>query len=471
MPRTAIAFLVAVTAAAQPAPSPLPTDAEIRQILTDRIDTYKQSVGIAVGIISPEGRRIVTYGSLDQIDPRPLTGDTLFETGSVTKIFTSLLLADMVKKGEVALNDPLSKYLPSSVKVPEHNGHPITLVDLSTHTSGLPRDAGNLPSASISDWEAGYSYDKLYEFLSSYKLTREPGSRFDYSNLGVSLLAIALANRAGTDYLTLLQQRILVPLALNSTAIILSPELDRRFAAGHNFRLYPAPAMNFKIFAGAGAIRSTANDLLTFLAAFLGYDQTTLAPAMASMFDVSRPMAPPGARILARAEQIHLGWISEPTKGATINWHNGATFGFQSFIGFDPKARTGVVVLSNTHYTGVEDIGMHILNPKVDLKSAKKLKPAKQRTEVPVEGAILDRYAGTYNVSKEDFYKVTPVDGHLKMDGPPDPIDFYFPESNLTFFSKQFDGEITFKLDAKGSPTEFTWSNSAGKSKRYKKIN
>jgi len=307
--------------------------------------------------------------------------------------------------------------------------------------------------------------------LSSYKLTRDPGSRFDYSNLGASLLGIALATRAGTDYPTLLKTRITDPLALNSTAIALSPELQQRFADGHNFMLYPAPNMNLKIFAGAGAIRSTANDLLTFLAAELGYNQTSLNSAMQSMFEVSRPMAPAGVRLIARGYQIHLGWISEPAKGATINWHNGATFGFQSFIGFDPKARTGVVVLSNTHYTGVEDIGMHILNPKVDLKSAKDLKPAKPRTEAIVDPATLDRYAGTYRFVKDDFYKVTPIEGHLQMDGPPDPVDFYFPESNLTFFSKAFDGEMTFKLDSKGSPTEFIWRNSTGRSKRYKRVN
>jgi len=150
MARLLATLILAVSAAAQS----LPTDAEIRQILADRIDKYKQSVGIAVGIIEPNGRRIITYGSLNQKDPRPLTGDTVFDIGSVTKLFTSLLLADMVKKGEVALNDPLSKYLPPGTKVPEHNGHRITLADLSTHTSGLPRDPGNLQAASAQDWEA-----------------------------------------------------------------------------------------------------------------------------------------------------------------------------------------------------------------------------------------------------------------------------------------------------------------------------
>lgn len=458
MLRAVLALIVAVTAAAQS----IPTDAEIHQILADRINEYKQSVGIVVGVIEPQGRRIITYGILDQNDPRPITGDSVFEIGSITKLFTSLVLADMIKKGEVALNDPLSKYLPSTVRVPEHNGHIITLVDLSTHTSGLSREVSSVQFSTWDNAEGGHSLDQLYEFLASY--TRDPGSRFEYSNLGVSLLGIALANRAGMDYPMLVRTRITDPLGLGSTAINLSPEVRKRLATGHSYSLHSAPELSFKNFGAAGSIRSTANDLLTFLSAFLNYSQTPLGPAMASMFDVSRPMT-------ARSEQVHLGWLSQSVKGSTINSHNGETFGFDSFIGFDPKTRTGVVVLSNTRSSGVADIGRHMLNPNFVLKGAKELKPAKQHTEVSVDVAILDRYAGTYSVSKDDIYKVTPVDGHLKMDGPPDPIDFYFPESNLNFFSKAFDGEITFKVDSKGSPIEFIWQSSSSRSKRYKKIN
>ena len=119
--------------------SPIPPDSEIRKILVERIDAFHQGVGIVVGVIDPQGRRVVAYGSLNQGDPWPLNGDTIFEIGSVTKVFTSVLLADMVERGEVALADPVAKYLPPEVKVPERGGRVITLVDLSTHTSGLPR--------------------------------------------------------------------------------------------------------------------------------------------------------------------------------------------------------------------------------------------------------------------------------------------------------------------------------------------
>jgi serine-type D-Ala-D-Ala carboxypeptidase/endopeptidase len=133
--------LLAGAATAQTNPGPaVPSDSEIRKILADRIDTDHQSVGIVVGVIEPAGNRVVTYGNLEKGDKRTLNGDTVFEIGSVTKVFTSLELADMVQRGEVALSDPVARYLPPE----ERGGRTITLEDLSTHTSGLPRLPTNL---------------------------------------------------------------------------------------------------------------------------------------------------------------------------------------------------------------------------------------------------------------------------------------------------------------------------------------
>src|SRR5215813_12639890 len=141
----------------------------IREILVKRIDQQKQAVGIVVGVIEPTGRRVVAYGNLANGDPRPLDGDTIFEIGSTTKVFTSLLLADMVNRKEVALDDPAAKYLPQHVKMPERSGKAITLHDLSTHTSGLP-PLPNLKPNDPRNPYAGHSVDDLYEFLSGYTL-------------------------------------------------------------------------------------------------------------------------------------------------------------------------------------------------------------------------------------------------------------------------------------------------------------
>ena len=285
----AAAFVSLVGAAmAQTNTAPaIPPDSEIRKILRDRIDADHQSVGIVVGVIEPTGNRIVAYGNLEKGDKRTLNGDTVFEIGSVTKVFTSLLLADMAQRGEVALTDPVAKYLPPGVKMPERGGRSITLEDLSTHTSGLPRLPTNFTPKDPANPYADYSVDQLYQFLSSYTLTRDIGAQYEYSNLGGGLLGHVLARRAGMDYEALVRTRILDPLKMSSTRITLSPELKQRMAVGHNAALEAVPNWDVPTLPGAGALRSSTNDMLTFLAAELGYTKTSLAPAMAAMLAVS----------------------------------------------------------------------------------------------------------------------------------------------------------------------------------------
>lgn len=450
--------------AQSPAPARILSDAQIRRVLAERIDTYRQSVGIVVGIIEPQGRRIVSYGTLGQGDSRPVTGDTVFEIGSITKVFTSLILADMVGRGEVALNDPVAKYLPPGVKVPERKGRHITLVDLATHMSGLPREASNF-EPDLADWAAGYSEASLYEFLGTHQLTEDIGAYNEYSNVGVALLGIALARRAGMDYEALVRARISEPLGLASTGVSLTPDMAARVATGHFYRLNPAPHMNLGVFAGAGALWSTANDLLTFLGAQLGYQQTPLGPAMAAMLDVTRPMMPPVVRIFVRESQ-HLGWFEKKN----VVWHNGGTLGYVSFIGFDPKTRSGVVVLANAKGgAGVDDIGIHLLNPSVPLLGSKAMKPAQAHREIPVKAEVLDRYVGRYEVSSNDWFTVTRVGDQFLVDGNTDPVVRFYPESDVNFFSKEFEGTIVFRIDRAGQATELVWSAPAG-SKRYKRV-
>ena len=290
----AIILFAAVAGAQPPSNSPVPSDSEIRKILVDRIDTFHQGVGIVVGVIDPQGRRLVAYGSLNQGDLRPLNGETIFEIGSVTKVFTSLLLSDMVQRGEVSLADPVAKYLPADVKVPERNGRVITLVDLSTHTSGLPRMPSNFNPKDPANPYADYTTEQLFQFISSYKLTRDIGSQFEYSNLGGGLLGQALSRRAGMDYEALVKSLITVPLGMASTGITLSPEMKARLAVGHDDKLVAVPNWDIPALAGAGALRSTANDLMTFLAANLGYVKSPLAPAMGPTH-ISAAKGPPSS--------------------------------------------------------------------------------------------------------------------------------------------------------------------------------
>ncbi len=345
--------------------SAIPSDSEIRQILADRIDVQHRSVGIVVGVIGPEGRRVIAHGRLAKGDSRPLDGDMIFEIGSVTKVFTALLLADMVQRGEVVLDDPVAKHLPPGVRMPERNGRAITLLHLSTHTSGLPRLPTNMGVSVMHSKNpyANYSVERLYAFLSQYKLGRDIGSRQEYSNVGVGLLGHALALRAGMDYESLVRSRICEPLDMNSTWITLTREMRNRLAKGHDLFLRPTENWDMPTLAGAGALRSDVNDMLTFLAANLGYTESPLAPAMAAMRRI-----PESRERFGR--ELALGWNILPLNGREILWHNGGTGGYRSFVGFDPKAGTGVVVLANAFTgAGVDDIGIHILDPRVPVRS------------------------------------------------------------------------------------------------------
>src|ERR1039457_2949467 len=195
------------------------TDAEILTMLRERTDQNKMGVGIVVGIVDEHGSRVFSYGKTKKNGIEDVNGDTLFEIGSITKVFTSLLLEDMVDHGELGLDDPIGKFLPADVKTPSYKGKEITLVDLATHTSGLPRVPYGFWSILFHyrDPYAAFTDQKLYKFVSRYKLHEEIGTNFEYSNLGMMLLGQVLSLKAKTNYESLVLQRICEPLKMNST--------------------------------------------------------------------------------------------------------------------------------------------------------------------------------------------------------------------------------------------------------------
>jgi D-alanyl-D-alanine-carboxypeptidase/D-alanyl-D-alanine-endopeptidase len=438
----AAAALVA-TSPAHAQNSAVPSDAEVRQILVDRIDAQKQSVGIVVGVIEPAGRRVIAYGRLAKDDPRPLNGDTLYEIGSITKVFTSLLLADAVGRGEVALTDPVAKFLPDKVKVPERGGRAITLVDLATHSSGLPRMPTNFAPKDPANPYADYSSENMYAFLSGYQLSRDIGSEYEYSNFGAGLLGHALVLRTrSTDYETLVRARILTPLGMTSTAITLSPQMKARLAAGHSAALQPVANWDLSALAGAGALRSTTNDMLTFLAANLGYNKTPLAAAMAEMLTTRRPTTIPNMT-------IGLAWHVVTMHGKEIVWHNGGTAGYRTFIGFDPAARVGVVVLSNAGTpAGPDDIGRHLLDTAMPLLGVQA--PPKTRTEIAVDPQTLEQYVGRYQLAPQAILTMTREGGRLFTQLTGQPKFEIFAENDQEFFLKVVDAQLTFETDATG---------------------
>jgi CubicO group peptidase (beta-lactamase class C family) len=422
----------------------LPWDRDIRQILVERVDAQGKGVGIVVGVIGPEGRRVISYGRHSEEDPRSLDGDTVFEIGSITKVFTALVLADMVRRGEVALEDPIAKYLPLGVKLPRRNGQPITLLDVATHTSGLPLMPEGLPPLSELA-TAKYSNAQLHQFLAGYELPRQSGMKWDYSNIGYALLGQVLGARAGTDYEALLRTRIIAPLGLNSTDVTSSPSMKAKLAVGHDGSLHPTPPIStvpiMAVMTPAGGVLSTVNDLLTFLSVAIGYEPSPLAPAMATMLSARRP---------ASGGEQGLGWMITGKGDDQLIVHDGGTFGYASSMVWDANKRVGIVVLSN-HVASVGDIARHLLRPNRPLA-----KPtATKRTEIALDLTILDSYAGRYTSGTEAFI-IAREGAFLTIQLPGDwglPKLRLRPESLRDFFAAELPLRVTFQTDNDGRVT------------------
>ena len=434
-PLASRAFLLLLLLVTPPAMAQVPPDEEIRRIIADRIDVYRRSVGMVVGVIEPGGTRIVAHGRTSSTDALTPDGDTLFEVASITKVFTSLLLAEMARRGEVALDDPVAAYLPSEAKVPER-GRAITLRDLSTHVSGLPRFIEDFEPRDDRNPYEDVTIDRLYAFLASHALRREVGTKYEYSNLGAALLGQALALKAGGDYEDVLRQRVLDPLSLSSTRVTLTAEMRSRLAPGHTEMLAQTSGWDQPI-KGAGALHSSAKDLLSLLAVALGYRDSSLAPAIDDMLQPANRIGP-----VPRA----LGWQTFTRSGREIVWHNGSSGGYRTFIGLVRSQRIGIVVLSNA-VNSIEDIGFHLLDATWSLL---RLKPPEERKSVDVAPEILQRYVGRYEFMSSVAH-VDIQDGRLFIRLPwRQPIEL-FAVNQRSFFARESWREFSFVVTSNGT--------------------
>jgi serine-type D-Ala-D-Ala carboxypeptidase/endopeptidase len=301
---------------------------------------------LVVGVLTKQGRHIYPYGSFTLAGDQQPDGRTVFEIGSITKVFTALLLALFDQDAVIRLEDPAQRYLPDGVRMPKTGDREITLLHLATHTSGLPRIPSNLNAAIARDPDnpyAHYSEKELYAAVSSLEPKRAAGEKFDYSNFGMGLLGHLLVRKAAAkSYEDLVVRRVCNPLGLNDTRVTLSEEQQRRFAPGYKGSGKPTPHWTFQTLEGAGALRSTADDMLTFLEANVGLRKTKLS-AVLKMCQADRPI--PGGEL-----KLPLGWAGMKLGERQSLWHNGGTFGAHSFIGFVRETQTAVVVLSNGGY-------------------------------------------------------------------------------------------------------------------------
>ncbi len=327
--------LPALTFDATPVPVPARDieavmDRDLRQQLTKGALAPGTGAGLAIGVWKNGERRVFTY--------RAAKPDSLFEIGSISKTFTGLTLARMVTEGKVRLDEPVRNLLPvGTVSKPE--GQEITLLDLTTHHSGLPPLPDNVHPADESNPYSDYGTQQLYAYMAKHGVRKPDDAPFAYSSLGVGLLAQALAERAGSSYPDQLREEITDPLGMTDTVVQLSAEQQQRFLQGYDEKHRPVHALHVDALAPAGAILSTPVDMLTYLAANL-HPETY--PPLSGALSISHRLhdrAPLG-------QQIALGWVYAPDTGTY--WHNGATAGFTSYAFFSPRANCAAVVLMNS---------------------------------------------------------------------------------------------------------------------------
>ncbi|MEX2232102.1 MAG: serine hydrolase [Cyclobacteriaceae bacterium] len=334
------------------------------------------NTGIVVGIIDGDETEFYSYGVKSLDSHEPVDEHSVFEIGSITKTFTGIILADMVIKGKMNLDDPLQKYLPEGVTAPTRNGASIKLVQLSNHTSSLPRMPGNFNPVNPANPFVDYSEEQLYDFLENYVLPRDIGSQYEYSNYAAGLLGHIMARTQGKTYEQLMIEVIASPLGLPNTRITLTPSMKKNLAMGHQDGVQ-VENWDITTLAGAGAIRSTAVDLLKYVSANMGKVKSKLYPAM--------QLSHKNSRAADASPIVGLGWHTTVTPGLQLIWHNGGTGGYRTFAGFIRGGGRGVVVLSNSTVS-IDDIGLHLLNPKASLPVIKPSIGVKMKNLIDTQG-------------------------------------------------------------------------------------
>lgn len=352
---------------------------DIQTILDERVEAGF-TPGIVVGMLHDDGStEFISAGTLRAGGTTMVDEHTIFEIGSITKVFTALIAARMEENGLLSLDDPVQQYLPAKVKVPAKEGQTIKLRHLATHTSGLPRIPDNFHPADPTNPYADYTPEHMYAFLSDHDLADPPGTGPAYSNLGMGLLGHALELRAGKPYEGLIQVEVCEPLNMTSTSCSPRPRDASRVAAAHK-GLQPCVAWDFSVMAGCGDINSTATDMLTFAAANMAQNKSPLHEAMRKC---QIPVVPGQG----------LGWgIGHDAKGKRVT-HSGGTGGFASYLCVLPNSGEAVIVLANSAYRGVDRIGQHALDGEYPLDV------------LPLKAAALDEFLGVFSIGStgEEF--------------------------------------------------------------------
>jgi len=367
---------------------------QLREVVDPLYEAEMLHGGMVIAIIDPaqKATEFVSFGR-GVGGGEPPGADAIFEIGSVSKVLTSLLLVDQASRGEVTLDTPVQQLLPFGVRFPDADGVRPTLAQLASHRAGLPPLPDNLAPADISDPYVGYGADQLYVYLEHAQLLFVPGTAYAYSNLGAGILGHVLSRQAGVPYEQLVDERVLTPLGLGETWVVLPEQARPRLQPGTTAGGDAAPAWTWDVLAGAGAWKSTARDMVKLVEAAASAAANEDGPLADALRTSEIPVAD-----AAEGTRVALGWH---LTDAGVIWHNGMTGGYSSFLGFEPKTGRGVVVLASTATPLSTRIGIGMF----DLFGGKPLDL--DLKIVDLKAAELDRAAGTYRLGNGEQLAIT----------------------------------------------------------------
>jgi D-alanyl-D-alanine-carboxypeptidase/D-alanyl-D-alanine-endopeptidase len=416
----------ALCAAAEGAP-----ESVLEGIVRERLEASETPACVAVGVVGARTQEV--FACTSGIAAVPFDRNSIFEIGSITKGLTGLLLADMVRKGEVSLDDPASKYSRPGAKLPAFEGKDITLRDIVTQTSGLPRLPAGFKPANPRNPYADFDADALYAALARTELTRPIGKAAGYSNFAFMWLSEMLARRGGKPFDVLLKERILDPLGMTDTSIVQSSEQRKRMVTPHALPYEAIAPWDFSgDLGGVGAVRSTLADMLRLASALAGRSETPLKETIALALEPMRP-----AELSDNATGY--GWVTFSRGDIRIHWHNGGTGGSRSMLAANPRTKSAAVVLVDSAVT-FDDLAMHLVEFGLPM--------SRKHIALPMDAALREQYVGRYQFAPARILDVF-VDGErlmTRMTGQ-GPIELG-REGSDTFFTRGVDATLEFHRNA-----------------------
>lgn len=386
-------------------------------------------VGLSIAVIKGDQSATVHFGKVSQ-DGKAPDDDTVYEIGSISKVFTGILLADAVKQGKAELDQPAQRWLPDDVTMPRSEDREITLLDIATHTSGLPRLPDNIPSLTGDDPYSDYTSTLAYEFLNGHKLQRAPGVKHEYSNFAASLLGHMISRDTGKTYDQLLGERIAEPLGMTDTSVELSPAMAKRMATGHVADGEPTNRWTFADMPGAGGINSTTADMMTFAKACLDPPDDEVGEAIKLSMQKHYNGTPP----------MGLGWHIAGDQ--MTRWHNGQTGGFHAMLLVNQPLQLAVVVLTNTATTEVDQLA----NSLIQVLAGVDVIPRQFDDGKQIDPEVMERYVGKYQLVPGFLFTVSVKDGRLMVGLTGQPTFQVYARTETEWFYKVVDATLTFQM-------------------------